>query len=105
MSVYSRIELLLNVLDSLCRPDILPFMIIAGNGNRWSLLIASLIVDALIAADVEVPFQSVPCPENARPPSGEEKEIALAALNNDRVAGAENLQWALLNSVEFFFHY
>ena len=41
----------------------------------------------------------------SRPPSGEEKEIALAALNNDRVAGAENLQWALLNSVEFFFNY
>ena len=41
----------------------------------------------------------------SRPPSGEEKEIALAALHTDRVAGAENLQWALINSVEFFFNY
>jgi hypothetical protein len=41
----------------------------------------------------------------SRPPSGEEKEVALAALTTDRVAGAENLQWALINSVEFFFNY
>jgi len=26
-------------------------------------------------------------------------------LNRDRVSGAENLQWALINSVEFFFNY
>lgn len=41
----------------------------------------------------------------SRPPSGEEKEIAVAALSTNRVAGAENLQWALINSVEFFFNY
>ena len=41
----------------------------------------------------------------SRPPSSEEKTVALAALNTDRVTGAENLQWALINSVEFFFNY
>ena len=41
----------------------------------------------------------------SRPPSSEEKTVALVALNTDRVAGAENLQWALINSVEFFFNY
>ncbi len=41
----------------------------------------------------------------SRPPSGDEKQIAIAALHTDRVAGAENLQWALINSVEFFFNY
>ena len=41
----------------------------------------------------------------SRPPSSEEKTVALAALKTDRVAGAENLQWALINSVEFFFNY
>lgn len=41
----------------------------------------------------------------SRPPSSEEKTVALAALNTDRVAAAENLQWALINSVEFFFNY
>ena len=41
----------------------------------------------------------------SRPPSGEEKEVALATLAENRTAGAQNLQWALINSVEFFFNY
>ena len=41
----------------------------------------------------------------ARSPSGEEKQIALPALVKDRVEGAQNLQWALINLAEFFFNY
>jgi hypothetical protein len=41
----------------------------------------------------------------ARSPSGEEKQIALAALVKDRVEGVQNLQWALINLAEFFFNY
>jgi len=41
----------------------------------------------------------------SRSPSSEEKQIALDALGQDRQAGAENLQWALLNLAEFFFNY
>jgi len=41
----------------------------------------------------------------AREPSPEEREIAVAALAEDRTAGAENLQWALINNVEFFFNH
>ncbi len=41
----------------------------------------------------------------ARSPSGEEKQIALAALTKNRVEGAQNLQWALINLAEFFFNY
>lgn len=41
----------------------------------------------------------------ARVPSTEEKQIALAELAGDRTAGAENLQWALINNVEFFFNH
>ena len=41
----------------------------------------------------------------ARAPSDEEREIALAELAGDRTAGAENLQWALINNVEFFFNH
>jgi hypothetical protein len=41
----------------------------------------------------------------ARSPSGEEKQIALAALVKNRVEGAQNLQWALINLAEFFFNY
>ncbi len=41
----------------------------------------------------------------ARTPSAEEKEIALAELADDRTGGAENLHWALINNVEFFFNH
>lgn len=41
----------------------------------------------------------------ARAPSSDEREIALAELGRDRTRGAENLQWALINNVEFFFNH
>lgn len=41
----------------------------------------------------------------SRPPSAEERQVALAAMSRDRIAGAQNLQWALINSTEFFFNY
>jgi hypothetical protein len=41
----------------------------------------------------------------SRKPSNSEMSIALQALEKDRRRGAENLQWALLNSPEFLFNY
>ena len=41
----------------------------------------------------------------ARSPSEDEKQVALSELSNDRTRGAENLQWALINNVEFFFNH
>ena len=41
----------------------------------------------------------------SRPPTDREEEIALAALQRNRVEGAQNLQWALINNVEFLFNY
>ncbi len=41
----------------------------------------------------------------SRPPSTGEKEVSVAALAKDRKQGAQNLQWALINQVEFFFNY
>ena len=41
----------------------------------------------------------------SRHPSKEEFEIGLKALAADRRRGAENLQWALINSPEFLFNY
>jgi hypothetical protein len=41
----------------------------------------------------------------SRAPFGEEKRVALAAVAKDRRRGAENLQWALINSPEFVFNY
>ncbi|HZO57439.1 MAG TPA: DUF1549 domain-containing protein, partial [Bryobacteraceae bacterium] len=40
-----------------------------------------------------------------RPPSQQERAIALDAMKQNRVNGAENLQWALVNLTEFFYNY
>ncbi len=41
----------------------------------------------------------------ARSPSSSERQVALTELAGDRTRGAENLQWALINNVEFFFNH
>jgi hypothetical protein len=41
----------------------------------------------------------------SRPATAPERQVALAALAKDRTKGAQNLQWALLNQVEFLFNY
>jgi hypothetical protein len=41
----------------------------------------------------------------SRKPSAAELGVGLEALGKDRRRGAENLQWALLNSPEFLFNY
>jgi hypothetical protein len=41
----------------------------------------------------------------ARYPQNDEKQIAVSALDKDRVKGAQNLQWALLNLAEFLYNY
>lgn len=41
----------------------------------------------------------------SRPPQQAEKQLALAWLNQDRRQGAEDLQWSLLNKLDFVFNY
>jgi hypothetical protein len=41
----------------------------------------------------------------SREPLAVEKALALEAMQNDRVAGAQNLQWALLNVAEFIYNF
>ncbi|MDQ6705069.1 MAG: DUF1549 and DUF1553 domain-containing protein [Acidobacteriota bacterium] len=41
----------------------------------------------------------------SRPATAAEKQVALAAMQKNRVDGAQDLQWALINQVEFFFNY
>jgi hypothetical protein len=41
----------------------------------------------------------------SREPQPAEKELALAAMAKDRVRGAQNVQWALLNLVEFLYNF
>jgi len=41
----------------------------------------------------------------SREPAKPERELALRVMENDRVQGAQNLQWALLNLVEFLYNF
>lgn len=41
----------------------------------------------------------------SRQPESEEKQIALAALEKNRIDGAQNVQWALINLVEFLYNF
>jgi hypothetical protein len=41
----------------------------------------------------------------SREPSAEEKALAVSVLDQDRVAGAQNVQWALLNLAEFLYNF
>ena len=41
----------------------------------------------------------------ARAPEPDEKAIAVAALEKNRVEGAQNVQWALINLVEFLYNF
>lgn len=41
----------------------------------------------------------------AREATTEERQVALDTMKRNRVEGAQNLQWALLNHVEFFFNH
>ena len=41
----------------------------------------------------------------ARRPTDEERAVGVEELAQDRVSGAENLQWALINNPEFFFNH
>jgi hypothetical protein len=41
----------------------------------------------------------------SREPSAEEKEVAVSVMAKDRVTGAQNVQWALLNMVEFLYNF
>ena len=41
----------------------------------------------------------------SRPPAPAERELALKAMEKDRVEGAQNLQWALMNIVEFLYNF
>jgi hypothetical protein len=70
----------------------------AESGSRVEQLVKSdktneAIVDELYLATL------------SRTPRPEEKQLALAWLEADRKQGAEDLQWALLNKLDFVFNY
>ena len=71
----------------------------AEKDNRVARLLASYPTDD--ARVVEELFLAT----LSRPPSAPEKEVGRTALAKNRIEDAQNLQWALINQVEFFFNY
>jgi hypothetical protein len=72
--------------------------VVGGKDGRLQTLLASEPDDARL---VEEMFLAT----LARSPSEEECKVAVAALEKNRLEGVQNLQWALINLVEFFFNY
>ncbi|MCS7026617.1 MAG: DUF1549 and DUF1553 domain-containing protein [Bryobacteraceae bacterium] len=71
--------------------------VLAKNDSRVQQLLETYADDGRL---VEEMFLGV----LGREVSEKEKEIALAELRRNRTEGAQNLQWALINSIEFLFN-
>jgi len=70
----------------------------AEKGSRVEQLLASKKTDREIVDDMFLAALS-------RRPTQPETEVALRALGRDRVKGAEDVQWALLNGIEFILNH
>ncbi|MEJ7607189.1 MAG: DUF1553 domain-containing protein [Bryobacteraceae bacterium] len=82
----------------LMRSPVVNDRVLAQNDSRVQRLLDSYkdngkIVDGLFMATL------------SRQPAAEEKDLALAAMQKNRVEGAQNIQWALLNMVEFLYNF
>ena len=70
----------------------------AENGSRVEQLIKSDKSNAAIVDELYLATLS-------RKPRDEEKQLAVQWLDADRKQGAEDLQWSLLNKLDFIFNY
>jgi hypothetical protein len=70
----------------------------ARDGSRVDLLAKSTATNAQIVEQLYLATLS-------RPPLPAERDLALTWLDADRREGAEDLQWALLNKLDFVFNY
>jgi hypothetical protein len=70
----------------------------AEKDSRVERLLASYADDGRVVEELFLATLS-------RPPSSAELSIGVEAMANNRAGGAQNLQWALINKVEFLFNY
>lgn len=82
----------------LMRSSVVNDRVLAKQDSRVQRLLASYPDNGRVADEMFLSTLS-------RLPSAAEKEFAVSTLNKDRVEGAQNLQWALLNLVEFLYNY
>jgi hypothetical protein len=72
--------------------------VLARNNSRVEQLLKTASSDDVVVEQIYLATLS-------RRPSAQESRLALSAMKQDRTRGAENLQWALINSPEFLFNY
>ena len=72
--------------------------VLAENGSRVEQLVKSSQTSAEIVDELYLATLS-------RVPLGQEKQLAISWLEKDRKQGAEDLQWSLLNKLDFVFNY
>jgi hypothetical protein len=83
----------------LMRSSVVTDRVLAANDSRVQRLLDSYkdddgkVVEEMFVATI------------SRPPAPEEKALAVAEMGNNRVEGAQNVQWALLNLVEFLYNF
>jgi hypothetical protein len=70
----------------------------ADNGSRVEQLVKSDKTPEQIVGELYLATLS-------RPPRDEEKQLAVSWIKADRKQGTEDLQWALLNKLDFVFNY
>jgi hypothetical protein len=70
----------------------------AANGSRVEQLVKSEKSNEQVVEELYLATLS-------RPPLEWEKELAVSWLEVDRKQGAEDLQWSLLNKLDFIFNY
>ncbi|MEZ5352644.1 MAG: DUF1553 domain-containing protein [Bryobacteraceae bacterium] len=82
----------------LMRSPVINDRVLAAKDSRVQRLLDSYsdngkVVDELFAATL------------SRPPLPEERALGISVMERDRVQGAQNVQWALLNLVEFLYNF
>jgi hypothetical protein len=82
----------------LMQSNIVTSRVLAMDGSRVAQLLQEAPTDDALIENLYISTVS-------RQPTAPEREVALRAIAKDRRRGAENLQWALINSPEFLFNY
>lgn len=83
---------------ALMQSPVLSARVQADNDSRVQRLLDSYDDDSRVVEEIYLATL-------AREPSPDERRVALTELGAGRTKGAENLQWALINNVEFFFNH
>jgi hypothetical protein len=82
----------------LMRSPVVNERVLAGNDSRVQQLLDAYADDGKVVDELFVGAL-------AREPLPDERALAVAALAANRVEGAQNVQWALLNLAEFLYNF